>query len=280
MQFPQQYQQFQQNSQFPQQYPQNRQIPQQYQQNAQFQQYPQNQQFPQQYQQNAQFQQYPQNQQFQQNQMAWPQMNYQPQQTQNFQLNQQQQQKLSYYQQMIQSSPQQLLQILQLQNNFMEALQFFPILFSKIYQENPGLFQNIKNIYPQQINQLMRNYPNYFPQSQQISNNNGIQELVPRNMPNFSSNEALDPNQNIINITFKVSTGHQANMAVNGNITIEQLIKKYVQKLNLPENVIGKDIMFIYNGQQLNPSLQNDVNSIFSNGGLISVYDVNNIIGA
>ena len=261
MQFPQQGQQFLQNSQFPPQYQQN-------------------QQFPPQYQQNVQFQQYPQYQQFQQNQMGWQQMNMQPQQTQSFQQNQLQQQKLPYYQQMIQSNPQQLYQILQLQNNFIEALQFYPILFSKIYQENPGLFQNIKNIYPQQINQLMTTYPNYFPQSQQINNNSGIQELVPRNMPNFNVNEALDPNQNIINITFKVSTGHQANMAVNGNISIEQLIKKYVQKLSLPENVIGKDIMFIYNGQQLNPRLQDDVNSKFANGGLISAYDVNNIIGA
>ena len=271
MQFPQQYQP---NVPY-QQYPQNQQFPQQYQPNVPYQQYPQNQQFPQQYQQNPQIQQYPQNQQFQQNQSGW-----QQQQAQNFQQNQQQQQKLPYYQQMIQTNPQQLLQVLQMPNNFMEALQCFPILFSKIYQENPGLFQNIKNIYPQQINQLMTTYPNYFPQSQQINNNSGIQELVPRNMPNFNVNEALDPNQNIINITFKVSTGHQANMAVNGNISIEQLIKKYVQKLNLPENVIGKDIMFIYNGEQLNPKLKEEVNIKFANGGLVSVYDVNNIIGA
>ena len=277
MQFPQQAQQFQQNVPF-QQYPQN----QQFQQNMQFQQYPQNQQF----QQNVQFQQYPQNQQFPQQyqqtpQMGYQQMNWQQQQAQNFQQNQQPQQKLPYYQQMIQGNPQQLLQILQMQNNFMEALQFFPILFSNIYKENPGLFQNIKNIYPQQINQLMANYPSLFPQGQvQTNNNSEIKELIPRNAQNFTANEALDPNQNIVNITFKVSTGHQANMAVNGNITIEQLIKKYVQKLNLPENVIGKDIMFIYNGQQLNPKLKDDINSTMPNGGLISVYDVNNIIGA
>ena len=168
----------------------------------------------------------------------------------------------------------------------MEALQCFPILFSNIYQENPGLFQNIKNIYPQQINQLMATYPNYFAQIQKPPNpvpkndDGEIKELIPRYTQNFNSNDALDPNQNIINITFKVSTGHQANMAVNGNITVEQLIKMYVLKLNLSESVIGKDIMFIFNGQQLNPKSKEDVNSTFSNGGLISVYDVNNIIGA
>jgi hypothetical protein len=218
--------------------------------------------------------------------MGFQQVNWQQQQAQSFQQNQQQQQKLPYYQQMIKSNPQQLLQTLQIQNNFMEALQCFPILFSNIYQENPGLFQNIKNIYPQQINQLMATYPNYFAQVQKPPNpvpkndDGEIKELIPRYTQNFNSNDALDPNQNIINITFKVSTGHQANMAVNGNIKIKQLIKMYVNKLNLSESVIGKDIMFIYNGQQLNPKSEDDVNSTFSNGGLISVYDVNNIIGA
>ena len=162
---------------------------------------------------------------------------------------------------MIQSNPQQLLQILQNQNNFKEAIQYFPILFSQIYQQNPILFQNIKNNYPQQINHLIATYPRNFPNLNQNSpqpnpnNSSGINELIPSNAPNFNANEAFDPNQNIVNVTFKVSTGHQANMAVNGNITIEQLIKKYVHKLSLSENVIGKDIMFIFNGQQLNPKL-------------------------
>ena len=274
-------QQYPPNTQFPQQYPQNTQFPQQYPQNQQFnQQYPQNQQFNQQYPQNQQFnQQYPQNQQFNQ------QMNWQQQQAQSFQQNQQQQQKLQFYQQLIQSNSQQLLQILQNQNNFMEAFQYFPILFSQIYQQNPMLFQNIKNFYPMQINQLISLYPSNFPNSnpnppQPNPNNSELKELIPRNTPNFSSNEALDPNQNIVNVTFKVSTGTQANIAVNGNITIEQLIKKYIHKLNLSENVIGKDIMFIFNGQKLDPHLKQDVNSTFGNGGLISVYDINNIIGA
>ena len=260
------------NMPYGQQYPPNTQFPQQYPQNTQFnQQYPQNQQFN---------QQYPQNQ-----QMGFQQMNWQQQQAQSFQQNQQQQQKLQFYQQLIQSNSQQLLQILQNQNNFMEAFQYFPILFSQIYQQNPMLFQNIKNFYPMQINQLISLYPSNFPNSnpnppQSNPNNSELKELIPRNTPNFSSNEALDPNQNIVNVTFKVSTGTQANIVVNGNITIEQLIKKYVHKLNLSENVIGKDIMFIFNGQKLDPHLKQDVNSTFGNGGLISVYDVNNIIGA
>ncbi len=285
---PQYNPQYQPNPQYNPQYQPNPQYNPQYQQNPQYnQQYQQNPQYNQQYQQNPQY-----NQQYQQNpQMGFQQNNWQQQQAQLFQQNQQQQQKLPYYQQLIQSNPNQLLQILQNQNNFMEAIQYFPILFSQIYQNNSMLFQNIRNLYPQQINQLIATYPNNFPNSQMTgpnppqpntsnSNSNEIKEMIPRGLPNINTNEALDPNQNIVNVTFKTSTGHQTNMAVNGNISIEQLIKKYIYKLSLPENAIGKDIMFIFNGQQLDPKLKEDVNCTLGNGGLISVYDVNNIIGA
>jgi len=110
--------------------------------------------------------------------------------------------------------------------------------------------------------------------------------------PNFNANEAiaipryidmqpLDPNQNIVNVTFLLFTGHRTNMVVNGSISIEQLIKKYIYRLGLSENVIEKDIMFMYNGQQLDLKTKEDVNSkIGPRGGHILVYDLNNIIYA
>jgi hypothetical protein len=56
------------------------------------------------------------------------------------------------------------------------------------------------------------------------------------------------------------------------------MIKLYVEKLDLSEDSIGKDIMFIYNGQQLNPKLKESIGSLFSNNSVISIYDVNDII--
>ena len=225
----------------------------------------------------------------QQNQIN-PQMGWQQQQNQQFQQcqqqQQQQQQKLSYYQQLIQTNPQQLFQMLQMSNNFMEAYNNFPILFSNIYQGNQYLFQSIRNIYPQQIQQIMSMYPQYFqqsqpqPQPQPTNNNSGLKELLPRNNQTMNYNEVTDNNQCVINISFIASTGNRILLAVNGNITIEELLKRYVKRLNLPETAIKKDIMFSYNGEQIDEMSKELVMNQFKNGDNINVYDINNIIGA
>ena len=244
----------------------------------------------------------------QQNAQGWQQPNWQQQQTQQFQQcqqqQQQQQQKLCYYQQMIQTNPQQLLQMLQIPNNFMEAFNNFPILFSYIYKGNQILFQNIRNIYPRQIQQIMSMYPNYFSQSQpmmnqspqqmqnpqnnpsgnpgqiQVNSDTGLRELLPRNNQTFSYNEVTNQTQCVINLSFNASTGNKVLLAVNGNITVEELFKMYVRRLNLPENIIEKDLMFNYNGGEIDKFSKEQVMNIFRNGDNIQVYDINNIIGA
>jgi PAX-interacting protein 1 len=238
-------------------------------------------------------------------QMGWQQPNWQQQQTQQFQQcqqkQQQQQQKLSCYQQMIQTNPQQLLQMLQVENNFMEAFNNFPILFSYIYKGNQNLFQNIKNIYPQQIQKIMSMYPNYFSQNQpmiqqppqqnqnpptgnpgqiQINKDTGLRELLPRNNQTISYNEVTNQNQCVINLTFIASTGNKILICVNGDVTVENLFKMYVRRLNLPESILEKDIMFNFNGMQLDTTSKEKVMDQFRDGDIIQVYDINNIIGA
>ena len=54
----------------------------------------------------------------------------------------------------------------------------------------------------------------------------------------------------------------------------------YVRRLNLPENILEKDIMFNYNGMEIDRTSKEKVMDQFRNGDIIQVYDINNIIGA
>ena len=107
---------------------------------------------------------------------------------------------------------------------------------------------------------------------------NKIKELLPRtpNSPTIN----MGSGQNILNITLNASTGNKTVINASADTTIENLLKMYTQKLGLPPNVIGKDIMFLYNGAQLDFKNQSPIGSIFRNTAVITVYDLGGIIGA
>ena len=63
-------------------------------------------------------------------------------------------------------------------------------------------------------------------------------------------------------------------------LIIEQLLKMYTTKLGLSPDVIGKQIMFLYNGAQLAPDCKTPIGSMFRNTAVITVYDLGGIIGA
>ena len=102
--------------------------------------------------------------------------------------------------------------------------------------------------------------------------------MLPRNNSTTTYQESSEGN--IINITLTASTGSKIVIIDNSSLTVEQLLIKYVDKIGLPHNVIGKDIMFLYNGSQLDPKCQDTIGSTFQNGSNITVYDLNGIIGA
>ena len=84
----------------------------------------------------------------------------------------------------------------------------------------------------------------------------------------------------IINVTMNASTGHKIVISASADTTIEDLLLKYTNRIGLPPNVIGKDIMFLYNGAQLDPKSKQSIGSMFRNIAVITVYDLNGIIGA
>ena len=173
-------------------------------------------------------------------------------------------------------------------------------------QMNMGLISPY--IPQQQINQLYQQYvynnygfmpqPINMPQPSMVPNNpmsssmpsisplpnlndqngNKIKERLPRtpNSPTIN----VGNGQNIMNITLNASTGNKTVINASADTTIENLLKAYTQKLGLPPNVIGKDIMFLYNGAQLDFKCQTPIGAMFRNTAVITVYDLGGIIGA
>ena len=106
-------------------------------------------------------------------------------------------------------------------------------------------------------------------------------DLIPRsnktlkadNYKNFNSNEK-------INIIIQASSGMHVILPSPKYITIAELFKNYLKKINLPETVLNKDITFIFEANVLNPFDQTLIGTKFRDNSLILVIDVQNIISA
>jgi len=86
-------------------------------------------------------------------------------------------------------------------------------------------------------------------------------------------------NINLWIINFEASCGKKLSMKTDSNETIKYMMERYVKKIHLPKEAIGKDIIFIYNGGNLN-NLQNDiVKRVLKNEATIKVYNVSNVLG-
>ena len=84
---------------------------------------------------------------------------------------------------------------------------------------------------------------------------------------------------NKISITFYASTGSKVTLEMEASTTIEDLVKEYAKKIDLPEDYLGKEVMFLYNGAQLDYKSQSPIGSMFRNFASITAYDLFGIIG-
>ena len=194
-----------------------------------------------------------------QQQMQQQQM-LQQQQYQLWQQQQQQQQMWQQFQQWQQQNP------LQQQNPQMQFQQFLQM------QNQQGGQQT------QQGSQQTQQGGQQTPQVSQQNQGNKIKEMLPRDKPPETMTIGGGPN--IINVTMNASTGYKVVINASADTSIEELLKMYTRKIGLAENVIGKDIMFLYNGAQLNTKSKQSIGSFFRNTAVITVYDLNGIIGA
>jgi len=177
----------------------------------------------------------------------------------------------------MQMMQQQMMQQQMMQQQMMQQQQQFQMWQQQ--QQQQQMWQQFQQWLQQNQQQYQpQNQQMLFQQFQQWQKQQGPQEMLPRNKPD--ENMTIGSGQNIINVTMNASTGHKVVIAASADTTIEKLLKMYTQKIGLSSDVIGKDIMFLYNGAQLDTKSEQSIGSMFRNTAVITVYDLNGIIGA
>jgi hypothetical protein len=84
-----------------------------------------------------------------------------------------------------------------------------------------------------------------------------------------------------INIFFQNSSGTKVNVLSPSDITVKDLLLKYVSKLGLGENVIDSAIYFLFSGARLKKDNEKKIYELgMMNGAIIIVIDRNALIGA
>ena len=159
---------------------------------------------------------------------------------------------------------------------------------------------NFPNNYNNNFNNNFNNFLNNFFNNNNINQNNNsinmnsnnlgfnnnmsqssgkLKELLPRedkvieeNVPNYKGGRN-------INIVLQASTGLRVMISTSEYTTIEELLKIYVKRVNLPEFVINEQIVFIFNGEKLVSTPYVTVGQMFTEGATIIVADVGGIIG-
>ena len=131
-------------------------------------------------------------------------------------------------------------------NQNFNNMNFDPVMFQNFMNMmmlmNPNLNNNIQmnNMY-QNFYQMNQNNPNfvqqfaYYPQStQNIIVNGGVMPR-PNNKQNSMPNQDLFPGYYgpKLNILFETGAGHKLNIPTPTTVTVEQLLLKYIERVNV-----------------------------------------------
>ena len=202
-----------------------------------------------------------------------------------------------FQQQMMQQQQQQ-----QLQQKMLMQYQYF-CQINGLNPNNPNywqLFQQQQNTNNfQQQQQQQKSEHNYINSNIQNtgdkeiipsgikSNPNEPKHIIPRGEKTLYLNEKGEnklnynnTNPNIINISFTASTGLKLIIATPTNITIKQLIKKYLDRLGLPFEHVDNNLTFLFNGGKVDPESNELLSVNFKNNMVITVFDKAGVIGA
>ena len=88
------------------------------------------------------------------------------------------------------------------------------------------------------------------------------------------------PKEELLKIIFITSTGNKDEIIALSNITVEHLIKYYLAKNHLEENIVGENFFFFWNANKLNHKSIEIIGKKFkySTKIIIGVIDKNNAI--
>ena len=111
------------------------------------------------------------------------------------------------------------------------------------------------------------------------NNNQRPKEVLPRGNQFIKDNTHFPADVEIKNVRFEASTGSSAVIKAPKNTSIKEIVKLYVKRLGLSEDVIGKDLVFLFCGEKLDTDSEEAI-SKFPDMASITVFDQNNVIGA
>jgi hypothetical protein len=143
--------------------------------------------------------------------------------------------------------------------------------------------ENFNNAFLQYIFQLFSKWMMSQGMNNNISNNFNFNN----NNLNINNNNLNKNNNNnikggkLLNFIFAASNGTTINLKASSNNSIEDLLKLYAQKAGFSENLLGKDINFLYDAHVMNVHDQTRLDAIFTRDyHTITVIDINNVVGA
>ena len=89
-------------------------------------------------------------------------------------------------------------------------------------------------------------------------------------------------NNDIINVTLSTTAGYKVVIPASKDMTFENLFINYANKVGVPLDAIGTQIVFLCNGGKLDPKSKQPISTIFKHQsmGNITVLDQGNIVGA
>ena len=87
--------------------------------------------------------------------------------------------------------------------------------------------------------------------------------------------------EDMINIAFDASTGVKTIVTVKKSTPLKEILKKYMDKIGLPHNLIGTEIFFLFNGSKVDVNSEATPKELkYQNMVAFTVFDQGNVIGA
>ena len=148
----------------------------------------------------------------------------------------------------------------------------------------PNVQNNLINFQQNQQNQFLNlnhlNVPtsNPNPVPPPVKRQGGMKAILPRNIVSIDAPHK-DQNTEMRNLKFDASTGIRIVIKVPIYTTVEKALEEFVKRIGLNKDVIGKDLIFLFNGSQMDIHSQELVEN-YQDLCSITVFDKNNVIGA
>ena len=150
----------------------------------------------------------------------------------------------------------------------------------------PNVQNNLINFQQNQQNQILNLNPlnvpilnpNPNPIPPPVKRQGGMKAILPRNIVSIDAPHK-DQNTEMRNLKFDASTGIRIVIKVPIYTTVEKALEEFVKRIGLNKDVIGKDLIFLFNGSQMDIHSQELVEN-YQDFCSITVFDKNNVIGA